>query len=226
MVAVLDHVDAHRVAEGRVREDGALGPDWRGAHGYGMVHSLTAKGAERELRLAGEGAFSIAEFAVCEVAAALGMSETSARRYVGQLIELRDRLPRLHARVVAGDLPVWKARQIAQETIPLNAAAAAYVYRHLERYAHKLSPRRIEKAVHAAALDRKSTRLNSSHANTSYAVFCLRKKIRQSLRHTTRDRFSGTSAACATCPTPRSTTFLVSTRPFTPRWPSCSCLSC
>src|SRR3712207_6879102 len=26
-----------------------------------------------------------------------------------------------------------------------------------------------------AALDRKSTRLNSSHANTSYAVFCLKK---------------------------------------------------
>src|SRR5947209_13249153 len=27
------------------------------------------------------------------------------------------------------------------------------------------------------ALDRKSTRLNSSHANSSYAVFCLKKKI-------------------------------------------------
>src|SRR3712207_7218539 len=27
-----------------------------------------------------------------------------------------------------------------------------------------------------AALDRKSTRLNSSHANISYAVFCLKKK--------------------------------------------------
>src|SRR3712207_7045400 len=31
--------------------------------------------------------------------------------------------------------------------------------------------------VHQAlALDRKSTRLNSSHANISYAVFCLKKK--------------------------------------------------
>src|SRR3712207_8126244 len=29
------------------------------------------------------------------------------------------------------------------------------------------------------ALDRKSTRLNSSHANISYAVFCLKKKKRQ-----------------------------------------------
>src|SRR5438445_9075320 len=28
----------------------------------------------------------------------------------------------------------------------------------------------------ASSLDRKSTRLNSSHANISYAVFCLKKK--------------------------------------------------
>src|SRR3712207_8258653 len=31
-------------------------------------------------------------------------------------------------------------------------------------------------AAEALALDRKSTRLNSSHANISYAVFCLKKK--------------------------------------------------
>src|SRR3712207_6950418 len=32
--------------------------------------------------------------------------------------------------------------------------------------------------------DRKSTRLNSSHANISYAVFCLKKKKRQHICHT------------------------------------------
>src|SRR3712207_7710196 len=31
----------------------------------------------------------------------------------------------------------------------------------------------------ASAQDRKSTRLNSSHANISYAVFCLKKKNQQ-----------------------------------------------
>src|SRR3712207_9315507 len=31
-----------------------------------------------------------------------------------------------------------------------------------------------EKGFYAMALDRKSTRLNSSHANISYAVFCLK----------------------------------------------------
>src|SRR3712207_7958135 len=32
-------------------------------------------------------------------------------------------------------------------------------------------------------IDRKSTRLNSSHANISYAVFCLKKKKNKSSKH-------------------------------------------
>src|SRR5690625_6112832 len=37
-----------------------------------------------------------------------------------------------------------------------------------------------EVANRAPRRDRKSTRLNSSHVANSYAVFCLKKKIRQS----------------------------------------------
>src|SRR2546430_13359457 len=33
--------------------------------------------------------------------------------------------------------------------------------------------------------DRKSTRLNSSHSQISYAVFCLKKKKKDNLRHST-----------------------------------------
>src|SRR3712207_7979907 len=33
-------------------------------------------------------------------------------------------------------------------------------------------------------IDRKSTRLNSSHANISYAVFCLKKKKNMNYHHT------------------------------------------
>src|SRR5215203_3808129 len=39
------------------------------------------------------------------------------------------------------------------------------------------TPRKAESRVpRASTTDRKSTRLNSSHANISYAVFCLKKK--------------------------------------------------
>src|SRR5687768_17621651 len=39
--------------------------------------------------------------------------------------------------------------------------------------------------AHDVSLDRKSTRLNSSHGYISYAVFCLKKKIRSIGRATT-----------------------------------------
>src|SRR3712207_8660430 len=38
---------------------------------------------------------------------------------------------------------------------------------------------RVDDVVLEDLLDRKSTRLNSSHANISYAVFCLKKKKNQ-----------------------------------------------
>src|SRR2546421_3602517 len=41
-----------------------------------------------------------------------------------------------------------------------------------------------DRAVRAALIDRKSTRLNSSHDQISYAVFCLKKKKR---KNTTRE---------------------------------------
>src|SRR3712207_7959979 len=39
-----------------------------------------------------------------------------------------------------------------------------------------LHPDRVHASMGPRSLDRKSTRLNSSHANISYAVFCLKKK--------------------------------------------------
>src|SRR2546430_12350478 len=45
------------------------------------------------------------------------------------------------------------------------------------RASRSLAPRS-DAGVAAAARDRKSTRLNSSHSQISYAVFCLKKKKR------------------------------------------------
>src|SRR3712207_8824599 len=48
---------------------------------------------------------------------------------------------------------------------------------HVSNILAKLGASGRTEAVALAAQDRKSTRLNSSHANISYAVFCLKKKI-------------------------------------------------
>src|SRR3712207_7643664 len=45
-------------------------------------------------------------------------------------------------------------------------------------------PRDRRRVIAAAVVDRKSTRLNSSHANISYAVFCLKKKKKPFESHT------------------------------------------
>src|SRR5687768_18046857 len=52
------------------------------------------------------------------------------------------------------------------------------VARHLCRHSDDQSnaARYVRDRVHARGVDRKSTRLNSSHGYISYAVFCLKKK--------------------------------------------------
>src|SRR3712207_8330145 len=44
------------------------------------------------------------------------------------------------------------------------------------RFGRRAAPGGGGRALRRVARDRKSTRLNSSHANISYAVFCLKKK--------------------------------------------------
>src|SRR2546430_3741610 len=53
------------------------------------------------------------------------------------------------------------------DALPISASVYAQ--------ALKLGPGQLN-AFHADSLDRKSTRLNSSHSQISYAVFCLKKK--------------------------------------------------
>ncbi len=117
-----------------------------------LTHEAGELGTEGILRLLGEGAFMVREFAVTDLAVTLGLSEQGARDYVGQVVELRDRLPRLWAQVMSGRLPVWKARRIAEQTIPLKAATAGFVDAQLEQFAHQLSITRINKCVEAAII--------------------------------------------------------------------------
>ncbi len=55
-------------------------------------------------------------------------------------------------KVMTGVLPAWKARQVAEQTIPLVGDAVDYVDRHLSRIAHKLTVWQTTKCVEAAIL--------------------------------------------------------------------------
>src|SRR3989337_3432732 len=55
------------------------------------------------------------------------------------------------------------------------------LFRSRSRLAHDMNPYREHRHA-GAAVDRKSTRLNSSHGSISYAVFCLKKKTTQTAK--------------------------------------------
>src|SRR3712207_8080705 len=67
-----------------------------------------------------------------------------------------------------------------RSTPPRRATAAA---EHPTRPSHRgrRGLRPVEPGAATRKRDRKSTRLNSSHANISYAVFCLKKKNKNEL---------------------------------------------
>jgi hypothetical protein len=102
--------------------------------------------------LAGPGAPLVAEFSVAEFAAAVGMTTEAGKYYLGHALELRHRLPKLWKRVVTGDLPVWKARRVADLTAgrDLSPAAAAFVDRQVAPVAHKIRPAALDRLVEEA----------------------------------------------------------------------------
>ena len=81
--------------------------------------------------LAGDGTPGVAEYAVEELAAALGLSHLAGLALVAEAVELRYRLPRLWALVQSGGLQAWKARQVAKATTILSREAVGFVDRHL-----------------------------------------------------------------------------------------------
>ena len=103
------------------------------------LRAATTRGHEGSLPIAGDGAPLVAEFAIPEFAAAVGMSTGSGQRFVGQAVELAYRLPRHWARVQSGDLPAWRARRLAEATLSLPFEAAAWVDAQLAPFLHKTS---------------------------------------------------------------------------------------
>src|SRR5688572_3237438 len=123
---------------------------WAGEHTVddeADAATLTERGLDTGLPLAGPGAPLISDFAVMELSALLGRSLDSGRSYVGQVLELAHRLPRLWARLLDGEVPVWKALRIADHTRLLPLDAAGFVDRQLAAYAHGCSWAQVDRLV-------------------------------------------------------------------------------
>ena len=131
-----------------------LAVQWAVMHPVDSIHdpaSYVVRGyGETDLALAGPGTPTVAEYAIPELAAALGLSTEAGKRFLGECLELRYRLPRLWCRLTCGDLVAWKARLVARETIRLSVEAAAYVDRYIAPVAHKIKPTQLDRLVNEA----------------------------------------------------------------------------
>lgn len=122
--------------------------DWADMHSVDSLdHAMTVPGTDRELAVAGEGAPLVAEFSAAELATALGRSSDSARLWLGTVMEIRYRLPRVWSQIIAGPLEPWKARQIAATTLCLGQDAAAWVDAQVAPVAHKIGPAQLERVI-------------------------------------------------------------------------------
>ncbi|WP_370194835.1 hypothetical protein [Nocardioides sp.] len=108
-------------------------------------------GADTMLELAGPGAPEISEFAVIELAAALGRSTDSGRMLLSDAVEARYRLPKIWQRLVDGQVQVWRVRRVTDLTRSLTAEAAAFVDAHLAHVIHTSSFTTVKRLVAEAA---------------------------------------------------------------------------
>ena len=108
-------------------------------------------GADTMLELAGPGAPEISEFAVIELAAALGRSTDSGRMLLSDAVEARYRLPKIWQRLVDGQVQVWRVRRVTDVTRGLTQEAAAFVDAHLAHVVHTASFTTVKRLVAEAA---------------------------------------------------------------------------
>src|SRR5690348_1345985 len=109
--------------------------------------------ADQPATLAGEGAPSMSEFAISEFALACGMSPHQGRAFIGAALEARHRLPRIWARTMRGEIPVWKVRKVTERTHRLTPAGAAYVDQQLHHLLERCTFTQIITTVETAAAE-------------------------------------------------------------------------
>ena len=154
-MATLSFVETARavVEQGEVRLLEAAA-HWADLHGeLARATSPLLPGSEKLVLFGGDGTPGVAEFAPAELGVVLATSTAAVERLVGDALDLRHRLPRLWARIVAGEVEPWVGRRTAEATRHLSVETVAVVDRRIAKYAHSLSWGRIEAIIAACWME-------------------------------------------------------------------------
>ena len=149
--AVLAYARAQKqVEDDAAREVLKAAARWAAMHSGDSLVGPLDEWHESGLPLGGEGCPEVAEFAVVEFAAAMGRSTESGRRYLSRAVEGRYRLRRCWARMEAGQLQAWKLASIAEQTLCLPPAAAAFVDAMVAAFADTIGPAQLDRLIEEA----------------------------------------------------------------------------
>ncbi|MEJ7774380.1 MAG: DUF222 domain-containing protein [Nocardioidaceae bacterium] len=149
-----DVVAARAVAEAaevRILCDAAHWADLH--HHLDHTGGVSLPGMEQLVCFGGDGTPVVAEFAPAELGAVLAMSTNSAAMLIGDALDLRHRLPRLWARIQAGEVRAWVGRRTAQATRSLSQQVVAVVDRKVSKWAHSVSWGRLQAIIDAAVIE-------------------------------------------------------------------------
>src|SRR5688572_31918764 len=108
------------------------------------------------------------------------------RRLLAYLFFLAAAAPAIYALSLHDALPIFFLETVAQlrgHEVPIGDLSLSVILSKSPDAYAKSGRREEQYEVLLGARDRKSTRLNSSHSQISYAVFCLKKKKRGEQRH-------------------------------------------
>lgn len=157
-----DVIGAVRDARARAQQAEAdiyrLALAWADAHpalpGEEVWHAAQlSTGADGDLEDAGWfGIPGVRWDAPAAFAAANAMSTTAGRAFLRDALVLRHRLPRLHARVISGDVPVWRARRVAGLVLGRPVDVVAHVDSAIADRAEALGVAALDRALDEAML--------------------------------------------------------------------------
>ena len=123
-----------------------LGPDWVPDPGD-PGEARSADEADRDRLVPGVDWRAPAAFA-----AAIGASTQAGEALIRDALTLRHRLPRVWARVIAGEVPVWRARRIAAAVHARPADVSTYLDAHLAAVADRVGVVTLDRLLDEAML--------------------------------------------------------------------------
>ena len=123
---------------------------WLAMHSTAVLVGPVDDWHEKALPVGGEGCPEVAEFAVAEWAAAMGISPEAGRTYLSKVAEGTYRLRACWKRLEDGALQAWRLGMVAERTMCLSPAAAAFVDAHVAPVAHKIGPAQLMRLVEEA----------------------------------------------------------------------------